>query len=217
MGENNTYKIVSVIALVIGVIGVSLAYAAFSSTLTINSSAEVTPDSSNFNVDFSTSNSGVVATAITPTLSPATDGPTATNGTIDNTSDPTITGLKATFTEPGQSVTYDFYTYNAGLYPAFLNSIVFNGTKSCAATGTGDAQATASQVAAACNGITLSVQVGSETATTTSVASISGHTLGINAGEAVQVVISYEAGSAIADGDFEVTLPSIVLTYNSAD
>ena len=214
MGENKGYKILSIIALVIGVIGVTLGYAAFESTLTIESSAEVVPDASTFNVDFSSSSSAVQTNAITPTLNPnnVTDF-TATNATIDNSSDPTITGLHATFTAPNQSVTYQFYSYNAGLYPAFLNSIVFDGTKSCTArTGTD-----ATMVANACNGITLSVQVGSETATTSSVASITGHTLGIEAAEQVTVVISYEDGSALADGAFDVTLPDIVLTYNSVD
>ena len=212
MGDNKGYKVVAIFALILGVVGVTLGYAAFSSTLTISSSAEVTPDSSTFNVDFSTSSSSVVTDPVVPTLSPAS-GFTATNGTIDNTTDPVITGLKATFTEPGQSATYSFYSYNAGQYLAYLNSIVFDGTKTCTAkTGT-----TQALVDSACTGITLSVQVGSEAATTTSVASISNHTLAKATGEAVVVTISYEAGSALADGDFDVTLPDIVLTYDSAD
>ena len=39
MGENRYYKMVSVLALIIGVVGVTLGYAAFSNTLTIESSA----------------------------------------------------------------------------------------------------------------------------------------------------------------------------------
>lgn len=214
MGENRGYKVVSILALVIGVLGVTLGYAAFSNTLKIESSAEVNPSATNFNVDFSSSDQGVVTNAITPTLSPNNvTGFTATNATIDNTTDPTISGLHATFTEPGQTATYQFYSYNAGLYVAYLNSIVFQGSKTCTArTGT-----TQGLVDSACPGIKLSVQVGSETATESSVASISGHSLGTNAGEQVTVVITYESGSAIADGDFDVSFPDIVLTYASAD
>ena len=125
MGENRTYKMVSVIALVLGVVGVTLGYAAFSNTLTISSSAEVTPDESNFNVDFSTANNSVVADPITPTLSPSTPvtGFEATNGVINTASDPTVTNLKATFTAPGQSVTYQFYAYNAGQIVAYLKMV----------------------------------------------------------------------------------------------
>ena len=213
MNDNKSYKIVAIVALLLGIVGVTLGYAAFSSTLTITSAAEIHPDSSTFNVDFSSSNSAVATDAITPTLSANVTGFTATQATIDNTTDPTISNLKATFTEPGQSATYRFYSYNAGQYIAYLNSIVFSGTKTC----TGRTGTTQALVDTACNGISLSVKVGSEAATTTSIASITSHSLGKNGSEEVQVVISYDAGSGVADGDFDVTLPDIVLTYDSVD
>ena len=217
MVENKGYKAMSIIALIVGVIGVTLGYAAFSSTLTITSTAEVTPDSSKFNVDFSSSDQSVQTSSITPTLSPNNvTGFTATNATIDNTSDPEITNLHATFTEPGQSATYTFYAYNAGEYIAYLNSIIFDGstnTKSCTArTGT-----TQGLVDDACPDITLTVTVGSESATTTSVANIDNHSLAIGSADTVTVVIAYASGAAIADGAFDVTFPDIVLTYASAD
>ena len=56
MNESKSYKIIAIIALLLGIVGVTLGYAAFSSTLTISSSAEVKPDPSTFNVDFSSSN-----------------------------------------------------------------------------------------------------------------------------------------------------------------
>ena len=213
MNDNKAYRIIALVALVLGIAGVTLGYAAFSNTLTISSSAEVKPDPSTFNVDFSSSNSAVVANAITPTLSANVTGFNATNATIDNTSAPTISNLKATFTAPGQSVTYTFYAYNAGQYIAYLNSIVFSGSKTCTAkSGT-----TQGLVDTACTGISLSVKVGAEAVTTTSIASIDSHSLGINAAEEIVVTISYAAGSGVADGDFDVTLPDIVLTYASAD
>ena len=213
MIDNKTYRYIAVAALLLGIVGVTLGYAAFSSTLRITSSAEVTPDSSTFNVDFSSSNSSVQTNNITPTLSANVTGFSATAAQIDNTGDPTISNLKATFTEPGQSATYSFYAYNAGQYIAYLNSVVFSGNKTCTArTGT-----TQSLVDTACNGINLSVKVGSEAATTTSISTITGHSLGINGAEEVIVVISYEAGSGMADGSFDVTLPDVVLTYNSID
>ena len=213
MNDGKTYKVIALVALILGAIGVTIGYAAFSNTLTITSQAEVHPDASAFNVDFSSSSSGVVADPVTPTLSANVTGFTATNASIDNSNDPVISNLNATFTAPGQSATYTFYAYNAGEYIAYLNSIVFSGTKTCtAASGT-----TQSLVDSACNGITLSVKVGSEAATTTSLASISSHSLAKNTAEEIVVTISYAAGSAVADGNFTVSLPSIVLTYGSAD
>ena len=213
MGNNKTYKIISIIALILGVVGVTLGYAAFSSTLKIESSAEVVPNGSNFNVDFSSSSSSVVANDITPQLSANVTGFTATDAQIDNTSDPVISNLHATFTEPGQSVTYTFYAYNAGQYLAYLNSIVFTGSKTCTArTNTNQGL-----VDTACTGINLSVAVTGINATTTSLASISNHSLAVGAAETITVVIEYASGAGRADGDFDVTFPDITLTYNPID
>ena len=213
MNDSKSFRIISLVALLLGVVGVTLGYAAFSNTLTISSSAEVKPDASTFNVDFSSSNSAVVTNNITPTLSATATGFSATDATIDNTNDPTVSNLKATFTAPGQSVTYTFYAYNAGEYIAYLNSIAFQGNKTCTAkTGT-----TQSLVDTACNGISLSAKVGSEAATSTSIASITGHRLAINGADEIVVTISYATGSGRADGDFDVTLPNIVLSYGSVD
>ena len=217
MEYNKTYKIIAVIALILGVVGVTLGYAAFSSTLKIESSAEVVPNGSNFNVDFSSSSSSVVANDITPQLSANATGFSATDATINNSSDPVISNLHATFTEPGQSVTYTFYAYNAGQYLAYLNSIVFTGSKTCTARS----NTNQGLVDIACTGISLSVSVANATdtinATTTSIASITGHSIAIGAADTVTVVITYASGSGRADGDFDVTLPDITLTYNPID
>ena len=118
-----------------------------------------------------------------------------------------------TFTEPGQSATYTFYAYNAGEYIAYLKSIVFEGNKVCTAQG----ETTQALVDTACTGISLSVKVGSEAATTSSVATITNHSLAKTGADEVTVVISYAEDAGRADGDFEVTLPSVVLTYKSVD
>ena len=218
MEKNRGTKVIAIVALLVGVVGLSLGFAAFSNNLTISSSAEVRPDSSAFNVDFSSSNSAVETNPVVATVSDATEV-TATNATIDNTTNPTITNLKATFTEPGQSATYSFYAYNAGQYVAYLNSIIYGNVsgeatnKVCTAkTGT-----TQALVDSACNGISVSVKVGSEAVTTGSVATISGHSLAKDSAEQVVVTISYASESAIADGDFDVAFGDITLTYDSVD
>lgn len=211
--KNKTFKIISIVALLLGIVGITLGYAAFSSTLKIESSAEVVPNESSFNVDFSSSNTSVVEDDITPTLNTNVTGFSATNAEIDNTSNPVISNLHATFTEPGQSATYTFYAYNRGEYLAYLNSIIFTGNKTCTArTNTNQ-----SLVDTACTGISLSVQVTGIDATTTSLASITNHTLAVGGADTITVVIEYAAGSGRADGDFDVTFPDITLTYNPID
>ena len=103
MEKNRLGQVIAIIALVVGVVGVSIGFSAFSNALKIQSSATVTPDKDTLNVDFSSSDQSVDASAITPTVSAETVK--ATNAAIDNTNDPTISNLSATFTEPGQTAT----------------------------------------------------------------------------------------------------------------
>ena len=222
MEKDRRARVIAIAALLVGVVGLSLGFAAFSNTLTIKSSAEVVVDQSAFNVDFSKQSASVVDGTLSGTPSPATNGPTAADATIDNSTAgaPQITGLKATFTEPGQSVTYSFYTKNAGALKAYLTNVNFaSPTKTCTAkTGT-----TQSLVDSACAGISLTLTLGSEdfTATTarTSFATATAHDLEKNGEtgdyEAVTVTIAYAANSAQADGDFDVTFGDITLNYSS--
>ena len=204
MRDTNKTKIAVVIALLVSVVGLSFGFAAFTSSLTIKSSASVSPSSNTFNVSLSTSDSSVVTGSVTPTLT----GATGDNASLSAS---TISGIKATFTSPGQSVKYSFYAYNAGSFKGFLNSVSL-GSKTCTA-GEGT---TESYVTSACNGIKLSVKVG-DTTFNASNTDISGHELLKNTAEIVEVTVSYETGSATADGDFSVSFGDTVLTYGSAD
>ena len=213
MEKNRTVQLVAILALVVGVVGLSIGFAAFSNTLKIQSSAEVTPSKDTLNVDFSSSDTAVETSKITPVTDPV--GVVATEATIDNTSDPTIKNLSATFKEPGQKAVYSFYAYNAGELEAYLKSIVAgaNSTKVCTAKeGTTDAL-----VQKACNGISVKVKVGSEAETNSGVANISNHSLVKKASEQVTVTLEYAAGSDRADGDFTVSFGDITLNYSSVD
>ena len=56
MERDRSAKIIAIVALCIAIVGLSIGFAAFSSNLTISSSANVKPDPSSFDVNFSTSN-----------------------------------------------------------------------------------------------------------------------------------------------------------------
>lgn len=223
MEKDRSTKVIAIVALLVGVVGLSLGFAAFSNTLTISSSAEVTPDPTTFNVDFSATQTGAVSTSpVTPTLTPTgVTGFEATDATIDNSGvgTPKITGLHATFTEPGQKATYTFSAKNIGEYEAFLKSIAFENvtgestTKVCT-PGTGT---TAALVTAACEDINVSIKVGSEAVATGSVGSITNHSLAIDANDPIEVTIEYATNGHRADGDFTVAFGDIVLTYSSVD
>ena len=216
-------RVIAIVSLLVGVLGLSLGFAAFSNTLTIKSSAEVKPDESIFNVDFSTSSSTVDDSDIVPTLNPTgVSGFTATNAEIDNDNgDAVVKNLHAVFTAPGQEVTYSFYTKNAGELKAYLKSVTFSNVagessiKKCTPkTGT-----TASLVTSACTGITLTVTVGSESFTETTLrnafATATAHDLNTSGSEPVTVRIAYETGSTVTDGGFDVAFGDVTLLYSS--
>ena len=65
--------------------------------------------------------------------------------------------------------------------------------------------------------ISVKVKVENELETSTGKASITGHTLAKENGEAVVITLEYEAGTNRADGDFNVAFGNITLNYSSAD
>ncbi len=237
MEKSRSSKILIVVILLLAVLCVSVGFAAFSQNLTIKSSAKVSPNN-NMYIYFASQNTKVndriVADPVsaTPTQYDIVEGvQTEHKAVIDNTyaasQSPKITDLRADFTEPGQSVVYSFYVYNAWEYDAYLKNINIDSTKECTAkqgTLSADATTAAAQqqkIAAACNGISISVKVGTDAAVTTTTNNINNHVLraeGSNGGtgfEPVEVTITYAAGSSVADTDFDVTFGDIVLNYSS--
>lgn len=217
MEKNRTGQIIAIFALVVGIVGLSIGFAAFSNVLKIQSSATVKPSSDTLNVDFSSSNTEVLTNEIVPVASPTSL--VYTNGQIDNTNDPTISNLSAIFTEPGQKVVYDFFAFNAGQLDAYLKSIVYSNVadktanKVCTAVeGTTD-----ELVQKACNGISVKVKVGSEAETSSGIASISNHALAKAKSEKVTVTLEYAQDAERVDGDFTVSFGDITLNYSSAD
>ena len=215
MEKNRSGQFIALLALIVAIVGVSVGFAAFSSALRIQSSANVTPDQSTLNVDFSSSDTAVVTNAIKPTTTPTTV--VATDATIDNSADPVIRNLSATFKEPGQKAVYTFYAYNAGELEAFLKSIVYenvsskNSNKVCTAgEGTTDAL-----VQKACEGISLKVKVGTDAETSSGIASISNHSLGKAKSEEITVTLEYASDATRADGDFTVSFGDVTLNYSS--
>lgn len=207
--KTNKTKILSIVALVVAIVGMSLGFAAFSTALTISSSATVTPDSATFGVKFSTSRDSLVEAPVNP--SSKTDGITATDGVINNSANPILTNLSATFSEPGQYVEYTFYARNEGSYTAYLNNINFLGKKVCRGkTGT-----TESLVESACDSIKITAKIGENTYSVTT--PISNHSLGSSEGEQIIVRLEYASGGVYVDGDFSITFPDVSLVYSTID
>ncbi len=214
--NNRRTKILIIVVLAICIVQLSVGFAAFSTALNINSSLKVTPDSSYFKVNFSSSATSLATNQIVPTKSDSKI--VATNAVLDNTNDPTISNIYAVFTEPGQFVEYSFYSFNSGKYLAYLNEVNFRNidgetvTKKCTPLiGARD-----DLVQAVCGDIELSVQIGPTLFKSTN-NNINGHTLARESSENVKVKIIYKNNDHWADGDFEVSFGKITLDYGSVD
>ena len=221
MENNRSSKVIAIVGLIAGIVGISLGFAAFSNTLTIKSSAAVTPDVTTFDVNLSATAASTTTTAVAGVLNPTPESGTyeATNfhadsATIYNdaatgnaSSNARIEGLKAYFTKPGQTVTYKFYARNDGQYIAYLNGVTLNATGTCSST---DANITESLMNTACAAINIKISVGgTEDAQTGAITGgtefteakadktagyTTGHSLAVGASEPIVVTITYPAG-----------------------
>ena len=209
MEHNRKQKLLMIIALMLSIASLSIGFAAFSVSLNVSSQASVSPNSDTFSVKFSTNKDSLVVDAVTP--SSKTSGITTSDGVIDNSTNPTIKNLSATFTNPGQYVEYIFYTRNEGEYTAYLNNINFIGSKICK----GEAGTTDSLVQSACESINITATIGDITYTETT--PITGHTLNKKTGEEIKVRLEYASNGAYVDGAISITFPNVALVYSTLD
>lgn len=210
MEKSRKNKKIILIALLLVVIGLSIGFAAFGSKLTINSSASVKMDGSTFKVGFSDSQSGLTGTSTTSTTTGT--GITAVEGKFEENNSK-ITGLSASFTGPGQSVTWKAYSYNDGQFDAFLKSVTIGRITCVADEKSGTTQAYVDEAA---KGIKIKVNVGGDEYLVSN-SNITNSKLEIGKAEEVLITLEYADGSAIADGDFTVQIEPIELNYSSVD
>lgn len=120
MEKERGAKIIAIVALLIAVVGLTVGYAAYSSTLTINGNANVDPASWKVNFDYKNE---------TTSLTGTTKGH-ATEKTAPTLEDTTISGFDVTLKAPGDSVTYNFIIKNSGTLNAKLANFTM-GTLTC--------------------------------------------------------------------------------------
>lgn len=219
--KDNTFRVVAIVGLIMGVAALTIGFAAFTQTLTISSSAEVKNATEALDIAFS--NSGSAKAASYPvTITPTTTG-TGTTANAASLNTTTISGLKAIFTGPGQTATYSFYVYNNSPYTAYLTGITYAAVSgSDTIVCTAKSGTTQSYVDTACNGITVTVTIGDSGSQVTATGSraraeVNSHTLAATTGEPVTVTISYTEPTSYVkpDGDFDVAIGNITLDYST--
>ena len=130
MRKQQKQKIMAIVALCISVLGLTLGFAAFSNTLTISSSATVTPDSSDFKMrvygadtnkeDFS--DLAIESYTLSNKSIPySLSGDLQMNDAIISEDCLTISNMSATFKNVDDSVVYNYAIKNEGKYDAYLD------------------------------------------------------------------------------------------------
>ncbi|MBQ2910090.1 MAG: hypothetical protein IJE53_04735 [Bacilli bacterium] len=235
MRKDRKIQMLSIVALVLAITGMSLGFAAFSSTLSISSSATVTPNSDDFSITFLGLDENGEYTSESSIYPISENNISGNIATISNGKVPTISNMKASFTEPGQSVIYSYKNLNTGLYNIYMKSWVFdlldgmNDVIECVPAENSDVSS--ELLSNACQDIDVKVQVYSSDGTElvdgymryyfdifgTSLVSF-GDNLMLSPNDYYTTVISIEYASdgARADGDFEVKIANIDVEYGTA-
>ena len=239
MEKNGNGKVLSIIALVVAVIGLSVGFAAYSTSLQISSVADVSSNN-NWNVGFSIDNSNVIGISDTETVN-GKDEDNENDGVIDVTKY-TISqssGHNATLaTTTGSEVTYTLAIANNGSLTAYSDSLTFandsvtcanaassanngviEGTASAGTTSTGGNTTTISKAdCEAMFGVSLSIGGTPYTPTNQSTFSST-----INAGNSTPAILriwykgdtAANTAAAKLDGDITVTVGTITVVYKS--
>lgn len=231
MEKARQVKILSIVALVVAIAGMTLGFAAFSTTLNISSSANVTPSSEDFKIrvygfkddsiyDEGSSIFNFTDDDLSDSYGTALmDGATGTIASIDNSAH-VITNLNVNFENKTGEVMYSFVIKNEGKYDAYLdlsNLIYSNGeyglgniiNKSCFA---GDGT-TESLVDQACDGISaLAAIIDKETGDGKYITD-DFYKIQVNDYEHFVVIIRYDG--PFADGPFDVEFEDFQLKFST--
>ncbi len=204
--NNRSFKIITVIALCVAVLCLSVAYAALTQNLSIEGTAEV--QAATWKVKMEN---------FTP----------ATGGNLTYTSnETTISDLAVTFTKPGESQTLSFDITNDGSIDAVLSSIT--GLDS-GLTCSSETATSADDIKKVCgesnNGVggTVTYKVTYDGVALTNGTTGLDEKLALNSKDTkkVSITVTYDKELVNADnlpeGNVKVTLPTLVFNYNQAD
>ena len=238
MKKEKSEKILIIVSLLVAIITLGVGFAAFSNTLTISSSATVTPNKDDFKMkvygletdvniwDYAFTSMGddslfTSSTSAKPFLDSPEIGSVMpkdyTIASIDNDK-LTIGNIAVTFSEPNQSISYPLVIRNEGKYDAYLNTDAIKEyvdgvlpSKCVADEGT-----TVELVDAACQGIKFSVII-VDSAGETSILTEDVSSWKIDKGDYVVafVSIAYFNNSARADGPFNVEFADVKLDFST--
>ena len=197
MEKERGAKIIAIVALLIAVVGLTVGYAAYSSTLNINGTANVDPASWKVNFGYKTGDS----------LTGTKTGH-ATETTAPTLADTTISGFDVTLKAPGDSVTYNFLIKNSGTLNARLANFTM-GTLTCAPNASGSiSQEDATKL---CGELTYTLTYADGSTITT------GTTLNSSYSKELKLKLEWPSASTLSvSDDVKVTIGTTTFVYEQA-
>ena len=199
MEKDRGFKIIAIAALLFSVVGLSIAYAGFTSKLTVEGTATA---ASAWKIKWISLDSGT-----------ATGYASVENSTLAiQSGDQSISGFMGTVKAPGDTITYTWKVRNDGDINATLAGVTL-GSLSCApATGS---SATQAEATALCDKLSVSFTYDGTAVTS----GTTGLTLPLasKAEKPVTMVLTYAAGDAAEiSGDVAITLSTTSFQYDQA-
>ena len=236
MEKNNGVRMLAAFALVVAIAGLSVGFAAFSTTLKIDTAAQVTASTGNWNVGFSTDGTTIESTGRTKDAN-ETGNPgkiMVKKYTISQDTNATLS------TTENSSVSYTLDILNKGNMTAYLDSVDFsNIAVTCTnvsgntvtpidvenGAGTsvigGNTTTISNEDCAKMFAVSLNIGGVSGTTYTTSASSITGSSIAKNSSAPVTLTVSYtnssdaQAVAATLNGDIIVNIGSVSVVYTS--
>ncbi len=188
-------KILALIAIVIAIGGLSIGFAAFSTTLNINGAAQV--EASSWEIIFENLSAETVTGTATELAAPTI----ATGST-------TISGFDASLTTPGDTIVYNFDVTNNGTFDAEIGTLTV-----AAPTCTGTGATATTDAANVCGNLTYTLTYTDGTAVAVNDTLDAGQTRGM------KITLTYAADTTAAElpaALVEVTTLDASIIYNQA-
>lgn len=191
----------------------SLGFATFSTTLSMDASASFLPQDGIYNVMFVSSVESSNVYSVDSIEGDSGEDDLEYNETI--ISDTTISNVGVSFTEPGQEIKYDFYILNRSRNTAYLTAAIFedfdrnHGNIVCENANMND-----TELEAVCESINLSLSLGeTNSVNLNETSSINNYEIASRDYDFVELVVSYDEEGPVIASPVKVSVGDISLVY----
>lgn len=214
MERQRGIKALSLVALIVAVLGLTVAFAAMTQTLTINGTAKV--DTAKWDIHYEYITDGEkTAKKLQASTTGHASVPNPETAKIDEGAT-SISDIDMTLTRPGDSVSYDFNVVNAGDINAKITTFTKQVTPTCTGTDS-DAEKAAADADLVCGNLTYSlnyVTTEGENEVLTPVAE--NDTLDGGQTKKLRLTLKYD-GTTLPGNDVNLTNMTITTIYTQAD